>query len=95
MFNNGISQEPEMSTKEFVHARRLAVESAQVTAMKDQRIGIRVPTDLKALLTQIANKEGRSLAQVCELLLRGGIQAYEREGTKYLHRILERHKDSD
>lgn len=59
---------------------------------KDERIGFRVSSEVKAVLSQIAKKEGRSLAQVCELLLRGGISEYEREGSEYLHRFVERLK---
>jgi hypothetical protein len=60
---------------------------------KDERIGFRVSSEIKVALLQIAKKEGRSLAQVCELLLRGGIHEYEREGSRYLHRSLERPKE--
>ena len=55
---------------------------------KDERIGIRVPSETKHSLIQIARKEGRSLAQVCEILLRAGIHSYEKEGAKYLHRFI-------
>jgi hypothetical protein len=60
---------------------------------KDERIGLRVSGEIKAALLQIAKREGRSLAQVCELLLRGGINEYEKEGPGYLHRLLTRAKD--
>jgi hypothetical protein len=60
---------------------------------KDERIGFRVSGELKAALLQVAKKEGRSLAQVCELLLRGGIFQYEREGPTYLHHLLSRPKE--
>jgi hypothetical protein len=33
------------------------------------------------------------LREVCELILKGGIQEYEREGSKYLHRFVERPKE--
>jgi hypothetical protein len=59
---------------------------------KDDRIGIRVPTELKRALIQIAKKEGRSLAQLCEILLRGAAAAYKKEGPTYLQRLLSRHK---
>jgi hypothetical protein len=55
---------------------------------KDETIGVRVPAELKKTLLQIARTEGRSLAQISELFLKGGIVAYEREGTKYLQRLL-------
>jgi hypothetical protein len=61
--------------------------------VKDERIGFRVSSEIKAALFHIARKEGRSLAQVCELLLRGGINEYEKEGSSYLHRLLPRPKD--
>jgi hypothetical protein len=60
---------------------------------KDERIGFRVSSEIKTALLHIARKEGRSLAQVCELLLRGGINEYEREGSSYLHRLLIRPKE--
>ena len=45
-------------------------------------------------LLRIAKNEGRSLAQVCELLLKGGILEYEKEGPTYLQRLLIRHKET-
>jgi hypothetical protein len=71
------------------------LESAQVMTAKDERIGFRIPSEVKDALLQIAKKEGRSLAQVCELLLRGGIHEYEREGTRYLHRLVARPQEKD
>jgi hypothetical protein len=59
---------------------------------KDERIGFRVSRDIKGTLAQIAKKEGRSLAQICELFLRGGIQEYEKEGSSYFSRLLSRQK---
>jgi hypothetical protein len=55
---------------------------------KDERIGFRVSSQIKAALVQIAKKEGRSLAQICELLLRAGINQYEKEGSGYFHHLL-------
>lgn len=60
---------------------------------KDERIGFRISSEIKVALLHIAKKEGRSLAQVCELLLRGGIHEYERDGSRYLHRFVERSKE--
>jgi len=59
---------------------------------KEDRIGFRVPAELKRTLIQIAKNEGRSLAQVCEIFLRGGVSLYKQEGSKYLHRLLSRAK---
>jgi hypothetical protein len=71
------------------------LKSAQVMTAKDERIGFRVASAVKVALSQIAKKEGRSLAQVCELLLRGGIHEYEREGSKYLQRLVARPREND
>lgn len=60
---------------------------------KEERIGFRVSGEVKAALLQIARKEGRSVAQVCELFLRGGIIEYEKDGSTYLHRLLARSKE--
>ncbi len=62
---------------------------------KDERIGFRVSNEVKVALVQIARKEGRSLAQICELLLRGGIVEYEKEGAAYLNRLLARPKEKN
>lgn len=60
---------------------------------KDERIGFRVSGEVKAALSQIAKKEGRSVAQICELFLKGGINEYEKDGATYLHRLLARSKE--
>ena len=62
---------------------------------KDETIGIRVRAELKSALIQIAKKEGRSLAQLCEILLRGGATEYQDEGPKYLQRLLSRQKKDE
>lgn len=71
------------------------LESAQVMTIKNERIGFRISSEVKGALLQIAKKEGRSLAQVCELLLKGGIHEYEKEGSRYLHRLVGRPKEKD
>ena len=59
---------------------------------KEDRIGFRVPVELKRALIQIAKNEGRSLAQVCEIFLRGGVFSYKEEGPKYVQHLLSRQK---
>ena len=66
------------------------IESAQLMSAKDERIGFRVSSQVKGALLRISRKEGRSLAQICELLLQGGIRVYEKEGSKYLQQLVER-----
>ena len=60
---------------------------------KEERIGFRVSAEVKAAMLQIARKEGRSVAQICELFLTGGIGEYEKDGSAYLHRLLAKSKE--
>jgi hypothetical protein len=55
-------------------------------------LGIRINPELKKALEQVAEAEERSVAQICELLLRTGIDAYKTNGTKYLQRSMTRQK---
>lgn len=49
-------------------------------------LGIRIDPELKKALEEVGNTEERSVSQICELLLRKGIDAYKGEGPKYLQR---------
>jgi hypothetical protein len=55
---------------------------------KSAFLGIRMNPELKKQLEQIALREERSISQVCEVLLRGGIAAYQKGGSRYLHGLL-------
>jgi len=59
---------------------------------KDEQVGFRLPASLKKELHMIARREGRTLSQICEILVSGGLEAYRREGSKYLQRLLSRQK---
>jgi len=59
---------------------------------KDEQIGFRLSANLKKELHNLATREGRTLSQICEILVSGGLQAYRREGPKYLQRLLSRQK---
>jgi hypothetical protein len=47
---------------------------------------------LKEPTAEIGEAETRSVSQICELLLRKGVDAYKKEGAKYLQRSLSRQK---
>ena len=49
-------------------------------------LGIRIDLELKRTLEDIGDAEARSVSQVCELLLRRGVDAYKKEGARYLQR---------
>ena len=59
---------------------------------KDEQIGFRVPAGLKKELQHVARLEGRTLSQVCEMFVLGALEAYRREGSKYLQRLVSRQK---
>jgi hypothetical protein len=59
---------------------------------KDTALSFRVQRGLKADLEKVALNEGRSLSQVCEALLAGGLDVYKKEGPKYLQRLLSHQK---
>jgi len=62
---------------------------------KDTALSFRIPRRLKTELEKTALNEGRSLSQLCEALLVGGLETYKREGSKYLQRFLSRRKKED
>jgi hypothetical protein len=59
---------------------------------KDTALSFRVPRRLKTDLEKVALSEGRSLSQVCEALLAGGLDVYKMEGPKYLQGLLSHQK---
>jgi len=57
---------------------------------KETRLTFRVQAELKKSLEAIADREARSVAQICEAKLKDGADAYEREGSKSLQRLIAR-----
>ena len=55
---------------------------------KDTQFTFRVRSDLKKKLESVAEREGRSVAQVCDVFLEAGFESYKKEGTKLLQRLL-------
>jgi hypothetical protein len=43
---------------------------------KNEQIGFRLPAGLKKQLQEVARLEGRTLSQVCEMFLAGGLESY-------------------
>jgi hypothetical protein len=72
--------------------KRHALEYNVGIMRKDTALSFRVPRRLKAELQKVALMEGRSLAQVCEALLGGGLEIYNTEGPKYLQRLASHQK---
>jgi len=59
---------------------------------KDTRLTFRVHSSLKKDLEEIAAREGRSVAQVCDAFLKVGSEIYMKKGPKFLQRFLSRQK---
>jgi len=68
---------------------RLRPFSYNLFAMKkDAPLAFRIPIDLKRKLQRLAKQEARSLSQICEMLLRIGVEGYEVTGHSYLLKSL-------
>jgi hypothetical protein len=55
---------------------------------KETTLSLRVTKNLKGELEKIAMNEGRSISQVCEALLNGGLESYKKEGSAHLQRFI-------
>jgi hypothetical protein len=62
---------------------------------KDAPLAFRIPADLKKRLLKLARLEARSLSQICEMLLEIGVDEYDKEGHKYLQKILTSNRSGD
>jgi hypothetical protein len=57
---------------------------------KDTRLTFRVNSILKKDVEAVATREGVSVARICEAFLLAGSDAYKKQGTKFLQRMLGR-----
>jgi hypothetical protein len=57
---------------------------------KDARLTFRVRSDLKKDVEGIASSEGHSVGQICEAFLLAGSEAYKKQGTRFVKRMLAR-----
>ncbi len=63
-----------------------------VVTTKKGFLAFRVQPELKHAIQEIADREARSISQVCELLLSEGVQVYKKEGPKFMQRLLAKRK---
>ena len=52
----------------------------------------RVDQALREDIRRIANEEQRTITQVCEMLLNEGVEAYKKEGPKFMQRLVAKQK---
>jgi hypothetical protein len=57
---------------------------------KDTRLTFRVRSDLKKELEAVAGRESQSVARICEAFLLAGSDAYKKDGTRFLQRMIGR-----
>jgi len=60
-----------------------------------QFFGLSGQTRLQALkrdIQQMADDEQRNISQICELLLHEGVEAYKKEGDKFMQRLVAKQK---
>ncbi len=62
---------------------------------KDAPLAFRIQADLKRKLLKLAKQESRSLSQICEMLLKIGVDEYDKDGHKYLQKILISNRSGD
>ena len=55
-------------------------------------LAFRVAPALKEEIQEIAASEARSISQICELLLAEGVEAYKKEGPKFMQRLIAKQK---
>jgi hypothetical protein len=69
------------------HARGYILDVA-----KTEFVAFRIAPELKRELQHISDDEQRALSQVCEMLLYEGVEAYKKEGPKFIQRLVAKQK---
>ncbi len=59
---------------------------------KTDFLAFRVNPELKRAIERIAEDEQRNISQVCEMLLYEGVEAYKKEGSKFMQRLVAKQK---
>ena len=59
---------------------------------KTEFIAFRVSQELKRELQRAADDEQRALSQICEMFLFEGVDAYKKEGPKFIQRLVAKQK---
>ena len=57
-----------------------------VVTSKRDFLAFRVSPELKTEIQEIAASEARSISQICELLLAEAVDAYKKDGPKFIQR---------
>jgi len=60
--------------------------------VKNARLTLRMDPDLRVGVEEIAAREGRSVTQVCDAFLKAGVEAYRKQGHKFLQKYIARNR---
>jgi hypothetical protein len=52
----------------------------------------RVDPALRRDVERIADEEQRTITQICEMLIHEGVEAYKKEGSKFMQRLIAKQK---
>jgi hypothetical protein len=59
---------------------------------KTDFLAFRVNPELKREIQRIADEEQRNITQICEIFLYEGVEAYKRDGPKFMQRLIAKQK---
>ena len=76
----------------FLVCRLLFVADIVTSVTKKDFLAFRVRPELRLEIQRIADSEARSVSQVCELLLTEGVEAYKKDGPKFMQRLVAKQK---
>jgi hypothetical protein len=65
---------------------------SHIVTTKKNFVAFRIPPELKKQIQEIADREARSVSQICGLLLIDGVEAYKRDGAKFMRRLVSRQR---
>jgi hypothetical protein len=83
----------EARSQQLVNSKRPLFSYNLSIMKKNAPLAFRISSELKKSLQQIADREARSISQICEILLTIGTESYGKEGSRYLHRYLGNRKE--
>jgi antitoxin component of RelBE/YafQ-DinJ toxin-antitoxin module len=61
---------------------------------KDTPLAFRITSNLKRKLQEIADEEGRSVSQICDIFLWASVDSYEVSGSEFIRKTMLRHRSS-
>ena len=76
----------------FTIAASFPSEYICFVTINKQFLAFRVSPTLKDEIQEIAVGEARSISQICELLLVEGVEAYKKDGPKFIQRLVAKQK---